>query len=69
MINSLIIYSSTDGHTKTICKKIANFLKDGDIVKIISLDESIPLMLEISYESWSPKMRRNVLTMILVSVN
>tara|TARA_B100000700_G_scaffold216283_1_gene237735 strand:+ start:370 stop:894 length:525 start_codon:yes stop_codon:yes gene_type:complete len=45
MSNSLIIYSSTDGHTKTICKKIANFLKDGDIVKIISLDEATKIEL------------------------
>ncbi len=45
MSNSLIIYSSTDGHTKTICKKIANFLKDGDIVKIISLDDATKIEL------------------------
>ena len=40
MSNSLIIYSSTDGHTKTICNQIANFLKNGDIAKIISLHEA-----------------------------
>ena len=45
MSNSLIIYSSTDGHTKTICKKIANFLEDGDIVKIISLDDATKIEL------------------------
>ena len=38
MSNSLIIYSSTDGHTKTICKQIANFLNNGVTAKIISLD-------------------------------
>ena len=40
MYNSLIIYSSTDGHTKTICKQIANFLNNGVTAKIISLDEA-----------------------------
>ena len=40
MSDSLIIYSSTDGHTKTICKRIINFLNDGDEVKLISLDEA-----------------------------
>ena len=40
MPGSLIIYSSTDGHTKTICKRIIDFLKEGNIVKLISLDEA-----------------------------
>ena len=40
MIGSLIIYSSTDGHTKTICKRIINFLKDGNIAKLVSLNEA-----------------------------
>tara|TARA_Y100001970_G_scaffold105270_1_gene131845 strand:- start:247 stop:771 length:525 start_codon:yes stop_codon:yes gene_type:complete len=39
MPSSLIIYSSTDGHTKTICEKIASFLNDGGTNKIIPLDE------------------------------
>ena len=39
MINSLIIYSSTDGHTKTICERIINFSNKDDEVKIISLNE------------------------------
>ena len=43
MSSSLIIYSSTDGHTKTICKRIINFLNDGDIVKFISVDEAIKI--------------------------
>ena len=43
MSGSLIIYSSTDGHTKTICKKITNFLDDGEVVKFISLDEATKL--------------------------
>ena len=45
MINSLIIYSSTDGHTKTICKRIINFLKDENAAKLISLDEAKDLNL------------------------
>ena len=40
MPNTLIIYSSTDGHTKTICRRLTNFLKDGNEIKIISLDEA-----------------------------
>ena len=40
MPNTIIIYSSTDGHTKTICRRLTNFLKDGNEIKIISLDEA-----------------------------
>ena len=40
MSSSLIIYSSTDGHTKTICKSITNFLNDGKLAKITSLEEA-----------------------------
>ena len=40
MPNTLIIYSSTDGHTKTICNRLINFLKDGDDIKISSLEEA-----------------------------
>ena len=39
MFGNLIIYSSTDGHTKRICERISNFLKDGDQVKLVSLNE------------------------------
>ncbi len=39
MSESLIIYSSTDGHTKTICLEILNSLKSTDIVEIISLEK------------------------------
>ena len=40
MPNTLIIYSSTDGHTKTICRRLISFLKDGDDIKISSLEEA-----------------------------
>ena len=40
MIDSLIIYSSTNGHTKTICKHIINFLRDGNIARLVSLNEA-----------------------------
>ena len=36
---SLIIYSSTDGHTKIICQKIIDSLNDKDTATLISLDE------------------------------
>ena len=40
MSSSLIIYSSTDGHTKTICERIINFSRDGNLIKTISLNET-----------------------------
>ena len=40
MSDFLIIYSSTDGHTKTICKRVINFLKDENSAKLISLGEA-----------------------------
>ncbi len=39
MPDTIIIYSSTDGHTKTICRRLTNFLKGGDEIKIVSLDD------------------------------
>tara|TARA_B100001057_G_scaffold487808_1_gene571112 strand:- start:125 stop:652 length:528 start_codon:yes stop_codon:yes gene_type:complete len=43
MSSTLIIYSSTDGHTKTICERITNFSNDKNMVKIISLNEASKL--------------------------
>ena len=40
MSGSLIIYSSTDGHTKTICNKIIGSFKDGNNIQIVSLKEA-----------------------------
>ena len=40
MSNYLIIYSTTDGHTKTICERIKNFLNNGNLVKLISLEDA-----------------------------
>ena len=40
MSGTLIIYSSTDGHTKTICLKILNSLKNPDLVNIVPLDKA-----------------------------
>ena len=40
MFGSLIIYSSTDGHTKTICKRIIDLLEDGNETKLISLEDA-----------------------------
>ena len=39
MSSFLIIYSSTDGHTKTICERIANFLSVGNFVNLVSIKE------------------------------
>jgi len=40
MYSILVIYCSTDGHTKTICERISNFLNSGNEIKIMSLDEA-----------------------------
>ncbi len=45
MHNTLIIYSSTDGHTKTICNRISNFLDKKNEIKIMSLDDVTKLNL------------------------
>jgi len=50
MSGSLIIYSSTDGQTKTICEKIKNFSKDSESIKLISLEEASDFNLQ-SYEN------------------
>ena len=43
MSDSLIIYSSTDGHTKIICERITNFLRKKNKVEIKSLYEAAKL--------------------------
>jgi len=50
MSGSLIIYSSTDGQTKTICEKIKSFSKNNESVKLISLEEAHDFNLQ-SYEN------------------
>ena len=40
MSSFLIIYSSTDGHTKTICERITNSLHLENIVKLLSLEDA-----------------------------
>ena len=37
MHSFLIIYSSSDGHTKIICERISEFLNDGNLVNMVSL--------------------------------
>ena len=39
MSSFLIIYSSTDGHTKIICERIRNLLNDGNLVELVSLED------------------------------
>ena len=39
MSNILILYSTTDGHTLTICKRIENCLKQKSKVSLIPLTE------------------------------
>ena len=45
MFSSLVIYSSTDGHTKTICKRMIDFLKDKNVTKLVSLNDAKKLNL------------------------
>ena len=40
MSNILIIYSTTDGHTKIICERIKNFLNDENLVELLSLEDA-----------------------------
>ena len=40
MSSFLVIYSSTDGHTRTICERIKNFLDDGYLVELLSLENA-----------------------------
>jgi len=47
MHSNLIIYSSTDGHTETICKRISNSLDNKNETKIMSLDDALKLDLSI----------------------
>tara|TARA_B100001113_G_scaffold315385_1_gene281587 strand:+ start:646 stop:1170 length:525 start_codon:yes stop_codon:yes gene_type:complete len=45
MFTNLIIFSTTDGHTKKICEKIASFLNNETSPKIVSLNEATKLNL------------------------
>ncbi len=47
MYDTLIIYSSTDGHTKTICERISNFINNDNKIKIMSVDEAIKFDLSV----------------------
>ena len=40
MSRFLIIYSSTDGHTKKICERITSFLNAGNSVELVSLEDA-----------------------------
>ena len=40
MSSFLVTYSSTDGHTKTICERIKNYLIDGNLVELISIKDA-----------------------------
>ena len=39
MPSFLIIYSSTDGHTKVICERITNFLNEKNLVSLFSIED------------------------------
>ena len=48
MKNTLIIYSSIDGHTKVISTKIAEYLSEKENVDLVSLAEVKALSLKIT---------------------
>ena len=70
MSSFLIIYSSTNGHTKTICERITNFLNDGNLVELVSLEnankvdlsnfEKIIIGASIRYGKYSEKLYKFV---------
>ena len=70
MSSFLIIYSSTNGHTKTICERISNFLNDGNLVELVSLEnankvdlsnfEKIIIGASIRYGKYSEKLYKFV---------
>jgi len=48
MANILIIYSTTDGHTKKICQKIRWIIEQqGHYVKLFSIDDEAPVQPEL----------------------
>ena len=47
MSSFLIIYSSTDGHTKIICERIKNFLNNENLVELFSLEDAKKIDLSI----------------------
>ena len=46
MKKTLIIFSTTDGHTKFICEKIQRQLKNRDLVELISIDQHKNIKIE-----------------------
>ena len=40
MSSFLVIYSTTDGHTKIICERIKNFLSSGNLVELFSIEDA-----------------------------
>ena len=41
MYSSLIIYASTDGHTKAICGRIIKFFNDKNLIELLALKEAL----------------------------
>ena len=50
MKKTAIIFSSTDGHTAKICKKITDILQHASMVSLSSIVEADSLELENFYE-------------------
>ncbi len=40
MFDFIIIYSTTDGHTKIICERIKNSLNNENLVELLSLEDA-----------------------------
>ncbi len=53
MPSFLIIYSSTDGHTKVICERITNALNEENLVSLFSIEDVKKLIYQIlKYNNW-----------------
>ena len=79
MNNILILYSTTDGHTLTISKRIANYLKTNSNISVIPLinctkddlnnNEVIIIGASIRYGKHSPKVKEFIENNLVILEN
>ena len=79
MNNILILYSTTDGHTLTICKRIANYLKKNSNISVIPLikctkddlenNEVIIIGASIRYGKHNPKVKEFIENNLVILEN
>jgi len=79
MNNILILYSTTDGHTLTICKRIANYLKTNSNISVIPLinctkddlknNEVVIIGASIRYGKHNPKVKEFIENNLMILEN